>query len=276
VAYTDRQKELIRVRLKSYYDLQSVGPRKLTWGGICDEIFDLCQVQIRQETLRQFAERFSRRDRAHQPRIPNESNLETIIRFLCHEDINMLSLRELEEPEIPYQLASLLREHLRPESPIVNDSAPSDLNGLYRSIDRYSEETERVIELRLEINPNHNVIRLLERTTFYDNDVKSLKAAHRSITHTVESEGWAVMTADENIFVFMKDKKFKRFFYYLTMGMNRRAWSSTPLEVLLLLRHQYPVQRSQLPKSFEELKEESDGDTSLLEFFKTADLQLMA
>ena len=71
MAYTDRQVKLIRDRLKAYYDLQSRGPRRATWGGLCDEIFDLVGVQMDDEILRQFAKSITRKDRPDRPRLPS-------------------------------------------------------------------------------------------------------------------------------------------------------------------------------------------------------------
>ena len=63
MVYNDRQRELIRARVKQYYDLHKFGARKMSWGGFCDEVFDNTQLQVRPEVLRQWVMGFVAKDR---------------------------------------------------------------------------------------------------------------------------------------------------------------------------------------------------------------------
>jgi hypothetical protein len=98
MAYTERQIELIRARLKTYYGDGHPGPGKITWGGFCDEIFALTQVHVDAEVLRQFVYRTQRRDR---PRIPRQEILDAFVLFLTHPDVGMLSPEQLRDAGAP-------------------------------------------------------------------------------------------------------------------------------------------------------------------------------
>ncbi len=100
MAYTDRQIELIRGRLKAYYTAQRAGPQRVTWIGVSGRIFSLVKVQMDEEVLRQFAMQVPRKDGPANPRIPKPEILEAIVKFLGHEEIDMLSGEELKEPNL--------------------------------------------------------------------------------------------------------------------------------------------------------------------------------
>jgi hypothetical protein len=51
VAYTLWQHKPIKISVKEYYEVHHHGPRKMTWAGLCDEIFDYTGVQVRVEVF---------------------------------------------------------------------------------------------------------------------------------------------------------------------------------------------------------------------------------
>ena len=269
----DRRIELIRARLEAYYDVESRGPGRASWKTICGEMYETIGVKMDEEIPRQFVRRIKRRE---QPRVPDKENLEAIVSFLCHPDIALLSEEELNEPEVPYRFAQFLLDFLQPNHQAQILPPPKTLNGTYRSVDDCLE-CHRVIDLRLATKDEDHVIRISERATSYDrqsgtNDTVPL---YEESAQVIESEGWAVLAPDQNLFVFMKAKRYTHIFYYWTMGMDRNMRSSTPLSMLLLLRHDYPVQRDPLPSSFVELTAESDGGTSLLQFEKFSEADIV-
>src|SRR4051812_7282076 len=132
VVYTDRQREFIRARMEEYYDVQSVGPRKASWGGICDEIFDYTGVHVRKEVVRKWVRRFVEKGRTKPPE-PNAEELKAIVSALMHPDINMLLPEELEDPEPPYRFLRSFLEFLRID-PSGRIWTPSEkLNGVYEA-----------------------------------------------------------------------------------------------------------------------------------------------
>jgi hypothetical protein len=98
--YTGRQIELIRARIEAFYNTETLsGLGKLTWGGICDDIYGKTGVNMDPDVLRQFVLRVERRGG---PRVPSDKNLEAMVLYLTHPDITLLSLEELEEPDRNY------------------------------------------------------------------------------------------------------------------------------------------------------------------------------
>ena len=163
----DRRIELIRARLESYYDVEARGPKKVTWGGICDHIFDLTGVQMDGESLRQFVRRIRRRNR---PRVPSTENLEAISSFLCHPDIDMLAPEELEEPEIPFHSIRSLLEFLRHDQDSEISPPPPALAGVYRAIHPSPETSTQInVELTFKVDGRDHVIRLSEVLELYTN-----------------------------------------------------------------------------------------------------------
>ncbi len=269
VAYTERQIKLIRDRLKAYQLAQHSGPQRMTWLGVCGRIFSLVKVQMDEEVLLQFVEQVSRKDRPDKPRIPSPKNLTAIVKFLGHEEIDMLSVEELREPEVPYGLALSFSDFLRGDSEGKNLPPPTAINGSYRAQIRGPGNLDREIELSLEVDEQNSLVRIFEHAKSYL--PKSQLAGNQAYSRgearqRVQSEGWGILTPEDNLFIFMKGKHYGSNYYYLTLGMDRNLRSESPIGKLLLLRHQYPVQQSQVPQSFDELKEESDGDTVLLDF----------
>lgn len=268
VAYTDRQIRLIRDRLVAYHDVESRGPVRATWGGLCDAIFEIAGIQMDDEVLRQFAKKVARKDRPDRPRVPSAENLEALVKFLCHRDIDMLKVTELKEPEIPYRLARSFSEFLQTEPGNRSLPAPTAINGSYRAVMQYTKDDERVIELTITVDDDDaSLVRLLEDTESYSHRNRNdVTLSHRELSQRRQSEGWGVLTPEDNLLIFMKEMIYGKNYYYLTMGMDQSIFSGSSVKVLMLLRHQYPTQHVPVPQSFDELKEESDGDTTLIRF----------
>jgi hypothetical protein len=175
----------------------------------------------------------------------------------------------LKEPEIPYGLALSFGDFLRGDSDGKNLPPPTAINGSYRAEIKGPGDLGREIELSLAVDVQNSLLRIFEHAKSYlsKNKLTGNQASSREeARQRVQSEGWGILTPEDNLFIFMKGKHYGGNYYYLTLGMDRNLRSESPIGRLLLLRHQYPVQQSQLPRSFDELKEESDGDTILLDF----------
>src|SRR5689334_16455194 len=119
VVYTDRQRELIRAKVKEYYDLHHFGARTISWAGLCDAILNDTRKHVRYEPLRQWVTGFVAKDR-NQPLRPRPEEMEAIVEFLMLPDIDMLSPEELEGLEIPHRLLRSLLQYLRidPNTPL--------------------------------------------------------------------------------------------------------------------------------------------------------------
>src|SRR5260370_33263829 len=105
-----------------------------------------------EEVVRKFARCVARKDRPDRPRIPSAENLEAIVKFLCHKDIDMLSIEELQEPEIPYRLARSFSDFLQTELENRNLPPPKAINAPYRPVVQYAKDRTRVSELTLKVD----------------------------------------------------------------------------------------------------------------------------
>ena len=275
MAYTDRQIELIRVRLKAYYDLQSLGPRRATWGGLCDEIFDLTNVQMDDEVLRQFAKRVIRKNREQRrragtlperPRLPSAENLNAIISFLCHEDVGVLSPDELRDPQVPYQAIRLLFDFFEG---VIHHQIPSGLSGVYESWSKIEGTDEfDVIWLRarltLDVELRNPVVHASDKTEVYTLSPEN----GWELNGTKEGKGWGILIPGNNILIFIQDRFTKSHYSYLTIAINAAIVTYREIVNLALLRHERPIDCDPGSKTIEQLISETDGGTFLLNFRK--------
>ena len=194
--------------MEEYYDVQSVGPRKASWGGICDEIFDYTGVHVRNEVVRKWVRQFVEKGR-NKPPEPNAEELEAIVLSLMHPDIDMLLPEELEDPEPPYRFLHSFLEFLRinPSSRIWTPS--EKLNGVYEAwqkIDEIDQDEEKWIKtiLTLEVDREHCILRAMEGSGihFRGADGVTVFSGGRN------SEGWGIETPEGNLFLFMKENLF--------------------------------------------------------------------
>jgi hypothetical protein len=271
--YTDRQIELIRGRLETHFDVESRGPRKVTWAGICDAISDLTNVQMDDEVPRQFVRRVKRRG---VPRIPSNENLAAIISFLKH--IDMISDKELEEPEIPFLLIRLLLEYLRPDEHSEILRPPFWLAGVFNSVHPSEDKSNRIgVELTLRTDHNDHVIRVAEKLESHAYPAEGTHTeASSNIVPILESrrlsEGWGVLTPEDNVVIFMKQKPYAHNHFYTTIALNPGLWSETSARQLVLLRHEYPIEPDPIPEALEDVLKEAGSDMMCLRFNKTEDL----
>jgi hypothetical protein len=252
VVHTKRKRELIKTRVDAYYD-QHQEARGLTWAGLCDEIFDLTKVQVRHEVLRQWVEGFIAKYRKS-PIHPNEAELKAIASFLMHPDINMLSKKELNEPEIPYRFAAFLLDSLAYPGH-KQDFPPLALSGTYLACPRAEDGRMVPKVLGLKVREGDHVIRISERSFLVD-------------ARFDDANGWGVITPEDNLFIFLKNERSGKNHYYFTMASYPSLWSDTSLCQFALLRHGHPVPDDCTNKYLDELMDDTDEETVLLHFTK--------
>lgn len=258
--FTAQQREIIKTKVDAYYDVHHEA-RGLTWAGLCDEIFDYTQVQVRHEDLRQWVDGFIPKNRK-QPRRPNKEELKAIVSFLIHADIHMLSEEELNEPEIPFGFAAFLLDFLAHPGH-KQTFPPLALSGTYVAFGRAEDGRRRPKALLgLEVREGDHVIRVWEETWTDDGDpLKVFRIKSRA-------NGWAVITPEDNLFIFRKDKRSGINHYYFTLASYPSLWSDTSLRQFGLLRHGHPVPDDCTNKYLDELMDDTEDETVLLHFNK--------
>ena len=271
VVYTKRQREIIKTKVSAYYDVHHEA-RGLTWAGLCDEIFDYTQVQVRHEDLRQWVDGFIPKKRK-QPRRPNKEELKAIVSFLMHADIHMLSEEELNEPEIPFGFAAFLLDFLAHPGH-KQTFPPLALSGTYVAFGRTEDGIFRPkVWLGLEVREGDHVIRIWEISQSYsflvdpraDDDRPYLKRLSEARSR---ANGWGVITPEDNLFIFLKDERSGINHYYFTLASYPSLWSDTSLRQFALLRHGYPVPDDCSNRYLDDLMDETEDETVLLHFNK--------
>jgi hypothetical protein len=254
--------------MKEYYDFQRVGPRKASWGGICDEIFDLRGVQVRPEVMRQWVRQFVQKGR-NKTLGPNDAELEAIAFFLMHPDIDMLLPQELVDPEPPYRFLHSFLEFLRvdPSSPLP--PPPQTLtSGVYEAWHRV-EDPDQIEEkwikthLTLELDPNSRNVRATETW-----EIHFRGASENAVLSggSRPAEGWGIITPEGSLFLVMKTLPRVHNYYYLPVLNNSRY--------LTLVRHEPSKIRGDTPKSVEDRAAQMKSRTLLLTFGKVAPLNV--
>jgi hypothetical protein len=268
VLYTDRQRETIRASLMEYYEFQRAGPRRATWGGICDEIFDDRHLCI--EDFRQWATRFVAKGRKT-PRRPHDGCLKTVATFLMHPDVDMLLPQELEDPEPPYRFPHSFLKFLsdKPASGVL----PQALNGVYdawHQVEQMEEIEEKWVKtiLTLKVDYPNRIIRATEtwEIHFLGPNETSVVGGDRP------GEGWGIATPEGNLFLFMKTQPYLHNYCYLTLTVNPKLWTDFVVNQLTLLRHEGPADGDPTSKTFEELTKKTRGRTLILNFNKVSKL----
>jgi hypothetical protein len=275
VAYTDRQIKLIRDRLKTYQLVQHAGPQRMTWLGVCGRIFHEVKVRMDEEVLRQFVEKVSRKGRPDKPRIPSPRNLKAIVDFLSHEEIDMLSAEELKEPDIPFALIQLFLEYLKPDEHSEIFSPPYRFAGIFNSVCLLADKSSRIdVELTLRIDDGNHFIRVSEKLESYALPSETAHAeASPKMVPTLQnrrfSDGWAILTPEDNIVIFMKQKPYAHNHFYTTIALTPGLWSETSARQLVVLRHEYPAEPESFPEAVENILNEAGSDMMCLRFTKT-------
>jgi hypothetical protein len=265
VVFNYRQREPIRSSVKEYYDRQHFGPRRATWAGLCDEIFEYRDVQVRPEVLRQWATGFIQKGR-NEPLRPNDQELDAIAEFLMSSDVGMLAPEDLEDPEPP-RFLSLFLEFLS-SSPRTSPSQAT-INGSYEAwyredTDDEDEEKWIKINIGLRVDPHRQVIQATETMEIhFRGDGKS-----DVFVGNKPSEGWGIVTPEQNLFLFMKTPPDASNHYYFTMAVNPDLSTHRMLLHLGLLRHENPARCDPTTKSLEELIKGTNGRTTVLTFKK--------
>ncbi|MBK8208671.1 MAG: hypothetical protein IPK78_00680 [Rhodospirillales bacterium] len=194
----DLRTEKLRAALRAYRAFTRGRSRgSLTWLELSGDIEAYTSVAMGAEVLRQFVEGVSKKDPAR-TRIPSEQNLEAIVAFLTHPEIDALSPKELEEDDFAWQACVRLSQFLRQEFDREPVRPPGTLEGTYRAVTETDGETAD-INLRLQVRPDDGTILVRESADLYaGGEGETLPADERTkqLRHKAHREavGWSVLT----------------------------------------------------------------------------------
>jgi hypothetical protein len=197
------------------------------------------------ERLRQFVEGVRRPDGTwHYPE-PQESTVDAIHEFLIGEDL--LSEEELRDFDPGPQAALRLLDYLDQAFDSERIAPPSTLDGTYRS-ERFEADDFVVRNLTLHSASEKGLIRvgitedwydLLTGAKFADLKLEDRREARQSY---VVYAGWAILTPENNLLMFLKKEHNEENSYYLTAAAENWHALQEPAKALALLRHHYPLE----------------------------------
>lgn len=228
----DPRLEKIRAALRAYRAFTRGRSRgSLTWLELSGDIEAYTNVAMGAEVLRQFVEGVSKKD-SSRTRVPSSENLQAIVAFLTHPEIDALSAKELEEDDFAWQACVRLSQFLRQDFNAEPVRPPAALAGTYRAA-AGTGGASCAIALHLQVRAEDGTILVRERGDLYEGGERKLHKAHR------EAVGFSVLTPEDSLLFFLKDLPYGRNHYWV-LAAEADLWSKTPPARLILLRHDYP------------------------------------
>lgn len=256
---TDWQLARLRNALRAYHAYESTyDGERFTWKDVTEAIAEYTGVVVPPERLRQFVEGVRQKDGTYKYTVPKADRLEAIRDFATHADLNLLSEDELEERDVDIQAAMRLLDFLDHDNDRRHGyqriGFPDDIEGCYWSV---QEEAPfiRHLELKFEkpLDKGVAVVHLLERDFDEDQapgwmEIFTAKWPDECESRTRHS-GWAILTPEDNIMIFLKELGVGRNRYYLSLvsTMNRDNDERAPS--FTLLHHDYPEDGETFPAS---------------------------
>lgn len=232
VSGDDLRTEKLRAALRAYRAFTRGRSRgSLTWLELSGDIEAYTNVAMGAEVLRQFVEGVSKRNPSR-TRIPSDHNLQAIVAFLTHPQIDALSAKELEEDDFAWQACVRLSQFLRQDFDAEPVRPPPSLEGSYRAVTETGGASCTML-LRLQVRAEDGTIMVRECADLYDGGERKFHKAHR------EAVGFSVLTPEDSLLLFLKDLPYGRNHYWV-LAAEAELWSETPPARLILLRHDYP------------------------------------
>ena len=205
------------------------------------------RVRLYAERLRQFVEGYTGPDGVRKYPEPQPALLDAIVKFATDENNGLLTADELKEFRPDWQAPHRLLEYLDHKLDAARILPPVWLEGAYQG-ERSTEKALVVSELTLQRASKEGLIQAVQVDEFYDpslNTVRGMKRDARDKARTKPRKqygGWAVLTPEDTLLLFMKDALYLRNHYYFTLASDLSRASEKPVERLTCLYHDYALE----------------------------------
>ncbi|HWY62856.1 MAG TPA: hypothetical protein VNW15_13220 [Rhizomicrobium sp.] len=247
--FSDWQLNRLRDALRAFhkFGLDPVDGRHFNWKDVSEAIFLSAEVEVPPERLRQFVEGVTKPGGSRSYRRMQDDRLEAIVKFVTDEDYGLISEAELREHAPSWHAAQRLLEYLKQEFDTERILPPSTLEGTYRN-GRIDEDSFVVRELTLQRASDDGLIQLVQIEDSYDIidgmkfDYFSPEEREKVRDSRVIYGGWAILTPEDNLLMFLKKERTGHNCYYLTVAAENWHALQAPAAALALLRHDYPIQ----------------------------------
>ena len=276
MAYSEWQINRIRESLKAFYtysekhysnddDIEKV--EKNSWESVSLAIQEEMGEKISGERLRAFVEGEKRVEgknkKAKKSKAGNRSvrawpvprKIGIIVEFLKQDYLGLLSDDELRDKSPAVHAPLRLMEYMNSEYKSIEHKSCSALSGVFNSLKLDGDEIE-YSELRIIPKDVHGLLQVSEITSYFDRqhaEIFSEWDEHDREMHVYakkHASGWAVLTPEESIMVFMKDKKSGGNTYFYTWGSDKNITGDSEANTICLLRLGAPIA---LPQSFSDV-----------------------
>jgi hypothetical protein len=271
--FSDWQLTRLRNALRAYHHHgRGSGGEFFNWKDVSEAISLATDVTVPPERLRQFVEGVKTPGGYRKFPVPQETSLQAILKFATEEENGLLSEDELREHMPSGQAALRMLEYLQHEYDIEQIPPPPVLEGTYR-VGRIEEERFVVRELTLQRASDDGLIQLVQMEDTYDIrngmlfDDLSPEERDKVRGSRVLYGGWAILTPEDNLLMFLKKERNGHNCYYLTVASQNWHALEAPVSALALLRHEYPMERDDgqalEPRNLPPIIEWMGGNTAL-------------
>jgi len=260
--YSDWQLGRLRDALRAYHRYgRGADGSYFNWKDVSEAIAESTDVAIPPERLRQFVEGINAKDGGRKFPVPQDEWLAAIVGFATDEDNDLLSADELEEPALPWQAARRLLDYLDQAFDTERIMPPESLAGRY-VLKAHEGSDLAVITITLQRPSEEGLLQVLKTEEFYQMIApeayeEATPEQRRSVRESeVRYGGWAILTPEDNLLIFLKKEHNGLNRYYLTLASDLSHAPGSQVSRLVLLHHDYPL----------EPEEEDEGDReSMLE-----------
>jgi hypothetical protein len=220
--FSDWQLNRLRDALRAFHKFgrDPVDGRHYNWKDVSEAIFLAAEVEVPPERLRQFVEGVKTSDGGRRLLTMQEDRLDAIAKFATDEDYGLISEAELREHAPSWHAAQRLLEYLKQEFDTERILPPATLEGTYRTW-RFEPDDFVVRELTLQRASDDGLIRLMQVEDSYDllsgaqYDDLSPKQREKARTSRITYGGWAILTPEDNLLMFLKNERNGRNCYYM-------------------------------------------------------------
>jgi len=245
--YSDWQLGRIRNALRAYHRYErSHDGVYFTWKDVQEAIDEYTDVKVPAERLRQFVEGFKDKEGNRKFPAPRDAKLTAIVEFITHEDIELLSGNELRDFSPERHAPLRLLEYLDQDFDKQRISPPDVLQGEFQYGNDNVHEACR-FSLTLERADDSGLIQVTQTEEHFDRshtlplDKLGSKYRSNSPSSSIKYGGWAILTPEDSLFIFLKKERNGRNLYYFTMAIDQNIWTDDSINKLILLRQDFPL-----------------------------------
>lgn len=240
---SDWQLSRLRNALRAYHHYESSHDGdSFTWKDVSEAIDEYTGEHIPPERLRQFVAGFKQDDGRVKFPTPRGDRLRAIFNFATESDIGLLTVKELEERKIDIQAAIRLLEYLDQDFDDVRIVPPETIAGTYQ-LKKSESDALKISKFIFEKPLEMGIIKVTQTDKFYDPSTHDPETA--KCLSQVNYSGWAILSPEDNLFLFLKNVRNGRNRYYFSIASDLKHSLGGSVNYLGFLHHDYPVEINQ-------------------------------